>query len=129
MQPLPDPTFADSVALLKGKWVVIKDSSTNIGNYYFTENGTAYYPTPGVYMGVTGDYWEFANNDTLTARENNQTYKSKYQFFSNNKLVVDGLQVHGNGKVITLGALTATFDWSNTSPNGGQYFRRIYLKK
>ena len=129
MQPPPNPTFADSVALLKGKWVVIKDSSTNTGNYYFMENGTAYYPTPGVYMGVAGDYWEFSNKDTVIAHENNQTYKTKYQLLTNNQLVVDDLLVHGIGKVITLGAFTATFDWINTSPNGGRYFRRVYLKK
>lgn len=119
----------DSVVLLQAKWKVIKDSSTNIGNYYFMENGTAYYPTPGVYMGTAADYWEFLANDTLSLHENQQSYKSKYQLSSNNILVVKDMLVHGNGTVITLTTIEATFDWSNTSPNGGRYFRRVYLKK
>ena len=124
-----DLTLEDSVTLLQGKWKIIKDSLTNTGNYYFMEHGTAYYPTPGVYYGTAADNWEFLANGTLGIHENQQTYNSPYQLFSNNQLVVQDLLVHDSGSVVTLTATAATFDWSNTSPNGGQYFRRIYLKK
>lgn len=124
-----DLTLEDSVALLQGNWKVIKDSLTNTGNYYFMENGTAYYPTPGVYYGTAADYWKFLANDTLMLQENQQTHSSRYQLLTNNQLVVQDMLVHGTGRVITLTETAATFDWSNTSPNGGQFFRRIYLKK
>jgi hypothetical protein len=124
-----DLTLEDSVALLQGKWKLIKDSLTNTGNYYFMENGTAWYPTPGVYFGTAADYFEFLANGAMAIHENQQTYNSQYQLFSNNQLVIKDLLVHDTGSVITLTAVAATFDWSNTSPNGGQYFRRIYLKK
>jgi hypothetical protein len=119
----------DSLTLLQGKWKLLKDSLTNTGNYYFMDNGTAHYPTPGVYWGTADDYWDFLANGALSVHENQQHYNSQYELRADNQLIVQGLEVHGTGKVVTLTATAATFDWSNSSPNGGKYYRRVYLKK
>lgn len=123
------PTLADSVALVQADWKVVKDSSTNIGNYYFVENGQTLYPTPGVYMGRSEDYWKFSSNGVVAVRTNQNNYTSTYQLYPNNRLVVKDMLVHDTAHVVTLTANNFTFQWSAVGANGGQYFRRVYLSK
>lgn len=123
------PANTDSVSLLAQRWKYIKDSSTNIGNYYFLEGNSALSPIPGVYFGNSADYWEFRRDSSSTVHINNQTYQTDYILHPNNKLEVVGMMVHGMASVIKLTATEAIFDWNNTSPNGGVYFKRAYLRK
>lgn len=129
--PNPPATLEDSAALLLGKWKIVKDSSTNIGDYYFTEggpNGTKYSPIPGVYFGVAADYLDFKSNGTVDMHANGQSETATYLLYPENKLGI-GDMVHGKATIITFTATELTFDLSNTSLNGGIYFRRTYLGK
>jgi hypothetical protein len=128
-QPTQLNSLADSAAALAQHWKFVKDSSTNIGNYFFMEGGTPYYPTPGVYFGTAADYWEFRNDGSSTVHANNNTYQSAYILHTGNKLEVTGSMAHGLATVIKLTPTEAIFDWNNTSANGGVYFRRTYLEK
>lgn len=123
------PSLADSVTLVQGDWKIVKDSSTNIGNYFFTENGQIWYPTPGVYMGKSEDYWKFSSNGVVSIRANQNNYSSTYTLYANNRLVIKDLLVHDTARVITLTTNNFTFQMSAVSANGGQFFRRIYLNK
>lgn len=118
----------DSSALLTFRWNYIKDSSTNIGDYYFMEGGAPYSPNPGVYTGVPGDFVHFKTDGTVDIHANNQDYHSTYFLHPGNKIVISDLLVHDTGRVVQLNATHAVLDWSNTSPNGGKYFRRMYLQ-
>lgn len=120
---------ADSATLLTIKWKVIKDSVSNVGNYYFTQGGINYFPNPGVYTGTAADYWDFHSTGSVEVHENNQTYTSTYHLYPNNKLVVSDMQVHDTGRVVLLTATDAVFDWSRTSPNSGTFYKRVYLRK
>jgi hypothetical protein len=127
----PPATLEDSVAMLLGKWNLIKDSSTNIGDYYFTEGGpggTKYSPTPGVYFGVATDNFDFKSDGTVDMHANNQSETATYILYPDNKLGI-GDMVHGKATIITFTATELTFDLNNTSPNGGLYFKRTYLRK
>ncbi|MBL7697492.1 MAG: hypothetical protein JNK79_05020 [Chitinophagaceae bacterium] len=104
------------------------NSHFNIGDYYFVEGGTAYSPTPGVYTGVPGDFVDFKSDGTVELRANNSSYQSTYSLHPGDKLVITNLLVHDTGRVVLLNATNAVLDWSNTSRNGGKYFRRMYLK-
>lgn len=123
-----DPVV-DSTALLAFRWNYVKDSSTNIGDYYFMEGGTSYSPTPGVYNGVPGDFVDFKSDGTVEIHANNNSWQSTYSLHPGHKLVITDLLVHDTGTVVLLNATDAVLDWSNTSPNGGQYFRRMYLQR
>ncbi|HUQ67151.1 MAG TPA: hypothetical protein VM101_13400, partial [Flavitalea sp.] len=81
----------DSIELLSFKWDYIKDSSTNIGDYYFMENGGAYSPTPGVYTGVPGDFVDFKSDGTVDIHANNNSWHSTYAIYPGNKLVITEL--------------------------------------
>lgn len=129
--PDPPATLEDSVDLLRGKWRLVKDSSTNSGDYYFTEGGpggTKYFPIAGVYFGVAADYFDFKYDDTVDMQANGQSETVTYRLYPNNKLGI-GDMVHGKATIIKFSAKELTFDLSNTSPNGGIYFRRTYLGK
>lgn len=127
-EPDPPSPLKDSAELLLGKWKLIEDSSTNIDDYYFTEGGTKYYPTPGVYYGKTEDYFDFKANGILDFHANNQSYSTTFELYTDNKLGM-GDMVHGKATIITFTATEVTFDLNNTSPNRGKYFRRTYLGK
>lgn len=129
VQPNGNPTFTDSVALVQGDWKVVKDSSTNIGNYYFIQNGQTLYPTPGVYMGKSEDFWKFNSAGVVSIRENQNNYSSAYELVASNRLVIKEMLVHDTGRVIMLTTNNFTFQWSVIGANGGQYFRRVYLSK
>jgi hypothetical protein len=126
----PPSTFQDSAALLLGKWKIIKDSSTNIGNYYYLEGGTALYPMPGVYLGKAEDYFDFKSNGNVDIYANNQSYNYTYKLYPNNRLVItEILNSIDTAFVVTLTKKDAIFEWNPTSPNGGKFFRRTYLKR
>lgn len=128
--PAPDNNqTTDSATLLTTRWKVIRDSVSNIGNYYFTQGGINYFPNPGVYVGTAADYWDFHSSGSVDVHENNQTYTSTYHLYPNNKLVVSDMLVHDTGRVVLLTASDAIFDWSRTSPNNGSFYKRVYLKK
>ncbi|WP_276484837.1 hypothetical protein [Paraflavitalea pollutisoli] len=129
VQTTGTPTFTDSIALVQADWKVVKDSSTNIGNYFFIENGLTLYPTPGVYMGKSEDYWKFNSTGAVVVHANQNTYSSTYELFTNNRLVVKDMLVHDTARIVTLTANAFTFQWSKVGANGGQYFRRVYLSK
>ena len=128
----PDPpgTLQDSAALLLGRWKLIKDSSTNIGNFYFIEGGIAYTPGHGNYFGKDEDYFDFKPDGKVDIYANNNGYNYTYQLFPGNKLVIaEILLAADTATVVKLAANEAIFDWSKTSPNGGKFFRRSYLGK
>jgi hypothetical protein len=128
--PNPPATLEDSAALLLGKWSLAKDSSTNIGNYYFLEGNSAYYPMPGIYWGKAEDYFDFKSDGKVDMYHNNQEYNYTYELYPNNKLVVFEILLSvDTATVIRLTPTEAIFDWNPTSPNGGKFFRRTYLKK
>lgn len=122
-----DPAV-DSITLLVFRWDYVKDSSTNVGDYYFMENGRAWVPTPGVYFGAPGDFVDFKSDGTVDMYANNTSVHSTYSLHPGNKIVITDLLVHDTGRIVLLNATNAILDWSNTSSNVGKYFRRMYLQ-
>jgi hypothetical protein len=123
-----EPDAPDPSAAIIANWKLSKDSLSNINSFYFVEGGSQYYPTPGVYAGQSADYWDFRANGELHVHENGQTYHSTFQVV-NNKLLVSGLTMFGDGTIAELTSTKATFFWNQTSPNGGLYHRTVYLVK
>jgi hypothetical protein len=121
--------FTDSVNALLGKWTLIKDSSTNIGGYFFVEGGIPYSPTPGVYMGTAADYWDFKSNGTVSMHGNNNHYTSDYYLQPNNKINIKEMLLIDTANLLTFTETQLTFDFKASSSNGGIYYRRVYLKK
>jgi len=120
---------ADTATLISAKWTLLEDSVYNDGNFFFSQGGTNYYPTPGVYLGTANDYYEFSSNGNLTVHENNLDFTSTYTIFPKSKLVITDLLVYDTAKIVTLNSSLAIFDWHATSSNSGKYYKRIYLKK
>lgn len=118
----------DSSALLVGRWKVVKDSITNTGDYFFMENGRGYVPNGGVYYGKEIDFWDFGVDGTFSMHENNQSYTFAYKH-AGDKLIFPGQVVHDTAKILTLTPTEASFEWAQTSANGGRYFRKSYLKR
>jgi hypothetical protein len=52
-----------------------------------------------------------------------------YTLFPNSKLLIRSLAVYDTATILNLTANNATFFWTKTSPNGGQYTRKTYLMK
>jgi hypothetical protein len=128
--PAGGAPVSDTSGAVKTSWKIYKDSLTNTGNYYFIEGGSALTPMPGVYWGVTGDYWNFMPSGNLSIHENNQTYSSvPYQFSDNTTLLIPNGGPIKKGKLISLSTTAATFLWKDTSANGGLYYRKLYLYK
>lgn len=122
---------ADTASLISGRWGVIRDSVSNVGNFYFIQNGNTYVPTPGIYFGVPADYWDFKITGNLDVRENNNSYNNiPYQFLNNARLFINELSAaYNDAYILQLNTTYATLFWTNTSPNGGVYTRKLYLKK
>jgi hypothetical protein len=122
-------TLADTVSLISGKWNVVKDSITNVGDFYFLIGGTPNFPNPGIYIGKPVDYWDFKSNGALSLFENGNAYTSTYQVMPNSKLIVTDLLVFGVGNILSLTPTSTTLYWAQTSPNGGRLTKTVYLKK
>lgn len=119
-------TLNDSISMITVKWGVIKDSLTN-NNYTFPNGGG--YPNPGVYFGVAADYYDFNPNGTVSAFENNNYGSSPYQILPNGQLIFVFPFMNYQGTIEFLSLTRMTVYWSLTSANGGQYFRKLYLKR
>jgi hypothetical protein len=123
--------LADTASIITGRWSVIKDSVSNVGNFYFIQGGTTYIPNGGIYTGVPADYWDFNSNGTLAAYENGNGYSNiPYHFAGNGRLFINELsQAYNDAFILQLSTTNATLFWTNTSPNGGVYTRKLYLRK
>ncbi len=116
----------DTSTLILGTWKVLKDSVTN-NNWINPAGG---YLLPGVYIGAPTDYWKFEVNGVFSARENNVSGSGTYSITPNNKLDIPVWSVqYGLGTIETLNSTAFTVYFSATSSNGGQYFRKVYLKR
>lgn len=123
-------TLTDMATLILGRWSVLRDSVSNIGNFYYLDGGgTPHYIIPGVYLGTSSDYYDFRVNGIVYLYENGLTANSPYQILSNGKLDITGLSVYPPAEIRMLNENKAAFFWASTSPNGGQYARMLYLIK
>lgn len=129
-EPAPVPmSRADSVVALTNRWQLWRDSLSNIGNYYYMENGSAHYPIAGVYSGTTYDFYHFMNGGILSGHENGLTFNTTYVMEPGNIMRIQGFLAHGVAYIFRLNQTELVLNWINTSPNGGQYYRRLYLKR
>ena len=116
----------DTATLVLGTWKVLKDSVTNT-NYANPAGG---YLLPGVYIGTPPDYWKFEANGVFSARENNISGSGTYAITPDKKLDIPVWRVqYGLGTIETLTNTVFTVYFSATSANGGQYYRKVYLKR
>jgi hypothetical protein len=122
-------SLSDTLSMLLGKWKYIKDSSTNIGSYYFLEGSTPWVPIAGVYYGQAADYWEFRSNGMSYHYGNNNSYSSPYLLQTANQLEFAELNAHGRATIVKFTLNELVFHFNNTSPNGGKYHRGVYLKR
>ena len=119
-------TSSDTSTLILGTWKVIKDSVTNT-NWINPAGGNL---IPGVYTGTPLDYWKFEPNGVFSARENNISGTGTYQVTPDKKLDIPVWSVqYGLGIIETLTNTSLTVYFSATSANGGQYYRKEYLKR
>ena len=119
-------TQGDTVAMITGKWGVIKDSVTNSNFTY--PNGL--YPNPGVYTGVAADYYDFNTNGRVYIVENNNADNTPYQILPNGRLSFTIFNNYNYESAIEyLSPVRMTLFWNLTSSNGGIYTRKLYLKK
>lgn len=126
--PPGTPAVQDSSTILASKWSIVRDSVDCTPNFYINDGSMAH-PTPGVYTGTAVDYYHFQSNGNVSVHENGQDYSSTYKLYPNNRLVIAALLVFDTIKVVTLTSSNAVFDWTGSSPNGGKYYHRLYLKK
>jgi hypothetical protein len=122
---------ADTASIITGRWSVIKDSVSNVGNFYFTQGGINYFPNPGTYFGVPADYYDFNVNGNLSVHENNNTFNNTpYHYAGNSRLYINQYsEAYRDAFILVLNSTNFTLFWTNTSPNGGVYTRKLYLKK
>lgn len=120
---------ADTTQMVVANWKVYKDSVSNIGNFYVLINGTPNFPTPGVYWGVPADYYNFGSNGIVSIFENNNSATSPYQVYPNGRLFINELSMYDTTRILTLDAANMTLYWTGSSPNGGTYARKLYLRK
>jgi hypothetical protein len=132
----PDPviqnpflTHTDSLTAITQLWKTVRDSLSSGGNYYWMENGSMHYPTPGVYLGQADDSYHFKANDSLVVLHQGYLFRITWSFAQAGKLNIPGMNVHGPAHIFKLTASELVLNWINTSPNGGTYYRRLYLKK
>lgn len=117
---------ADTATMVLGIWRVVKDSVAN--NNYANPNGG--YLLPGVYTGVSQDYFKFDANGAITVLENNISGSSTYRLVSSNKLEVVGWSnQYGLGTIQTLNSADFIFFFSASSANGGSYYRKVTLHR
>lgn len=122
---------ADTASIITGRWILIKDSVSNIGNFYFVQGGINYFPNGGVYIGTTSDYWDFGSNGMLSVHENNNAVSNvPYHYSGNERVYINELSAAYNDAIILqLTNNSFVLYWTNTSPNGGVYTRKLHLKK
>lgn len=121
---------ADSASLLSGRWKVIKDSVSNVGNFYYQGTYGQAYPNAGVYWGRDTDFWDFGFNGMVSVSENGITGTRAYRLLPGGQLDIDGWTEHyKTATVVTLTTTETSYYWTQTSANGGQYYRRVYLKR
>jgi hypothetical protein len=119
-------THSDTLSMITAKWGVIKDSVTNMNFTY--PNGL--YPNPGVYFGVSADYYDFNSNGTVYVVENNNSASQPYQVLSNGRIsFIIFTNYNYECAIQYLSPTRMTLFWFLTSSNGGQYTRTLYLKK
>lgn len=130
-EPELPANFADSAAFILGRWNLVKDSATNNGTYYVLINGSSYYPMPGVYPGVPGDNYDFKPDGTVSWYGNGNLGTDTYKLYPNNRLNIALMEGHtkDTGTIRTLTSTSFVFDFRDTSPNGGKWFKRVYLSR
>lgn len=119
----------DTLQMIRAHWQIYKDSVASVNNFYILVNGTPHYPTAGVYWGTPADYFSFNSIGMLTIFENNNGGTSPYQVYPNGRLFIDALSMYDTARILTLDAANATLYWTGSSPNGGQYARKVYLRR
>lgn len=120
-------TESDTSTLVLGTWKIIKDSVTNNNWINPTSNG---YLIPGVYIGSPTDYWKFESNGVFSANYYNGSGSATYSITSNNKLDIPIWSIqYGLGTIEKINSTEFNVYFSATSVNGGQYFRKVYLKR
>jgi len=127
----PPPDVPTPEKLILGKWKVLRDSLSNI-NFYFQENGSWHYPTPGVYYGNASDYYEFKADDKLSVYENQNSYNTTYSLTTTSKLSTPELDIiYDPAVIVTLTDKEFTFYWTKESTfnGGGHYYRKLFLYK
>lgn len=122
---------ADTASIMTGHWQVLKDSVSNVGNFYFVQGGINYFPNSGTYFGTAADYWDFGSNGMLAMQENGNVFSNiPYHFAGNGRLFINQLSTtYNDAFIVQLNNNTYTLFWTNTSPNGGVYTRKLYLRK
>jgi hypothetical protein len=126
-QPDEPKTFADSSALVASNWIFVQDSLSNVNNFVFPDGS---YPSPGVLVGLPGDYWNFNSNDSVFIKEQNEIFPTAtYKFLPNNQLHIYTDPPLENASITILNSKNFVFIFNQTSINGGIYWRRVTLKK
>lgn len=122
---------ADTASIMTGRWMLIKDSVSNVGNFYFVQGGTNYYPNGGVYPGTAADYWDFGTNGMLSLFENGNGFSNvPYHYAGNGRVFITQISAaYNDAFILQLNNTNFTLYWTNTSPNGGVYTRKLYLRK
>ena len=116
----------DSVIALTNKWTSYQDTVSNIN--YANSYGA---DIPGVIYNPPGDYWNFMSNGTIVIVLEGANFSTTYQFLGGNQLLIPGLPAGLTRvcSITTLNSNTFIFVTTDTSSNGGTYFRRVWLKK
>ncbi|WP_121356101.1 DUF5018 domain-containing protein [Flavisolibacter nicotianae] len=116
----------DTASFLLGSWRLVKDSVSN--NNYFTPSGG--YLLPGVYQGISDDYYRFQSTGIITVHENNFTRSVPYKVLSTGQVDIEGwTQQYGPATIQTLTETDLILNYNATGLNGGTYHRGIYLHR
>ena len=119
-------SHSDSLAFITNNWTSYQDSvsSINYGNSYGA-------PISGVLYNPPSDYWNFLSNGNIAIVLEGTYYTTTYQFLIDNTILINGLPASLT-KPCTITTLTSKpfiFTTTDTSSNGGTYYRRVWLKK
>jgi hypothetical protein len=119
-------THTDTLAFLTQKWSSFQDSVSSIN--YANSNGA---DISGMLYNPPNDYWNFLSNGNINIVLEGAYFATTFQFLANNQLLITGLPA-GLTKpctIITLTSNTFIFIATDTIPNYGTYYRRVWLKK
>lgn len=119
-------SHGDTLAFITQKWPSFQDtvSSINYGNSFGA-------PISGVLYNPSTDYWNFLSNGNINIVLEGTYYTTTFQILPNNQLLITGLPA-GLTKPCTITTLTSNtfiFITTDTIPNYGTYYRRVWLKK
>ncbi|MEO6233116.1 MAG: hypothetical protein ABJB11_06685 [Ferruginibacter sp.] len=120
------PTDTDTLTTLAKRWKIVKDSVSS--NNYTTPRGGI--PIPGVYYGVSDDYYLFDSSYHVNVHENGHDYPNGiYKLLPGSQIIIDTTDSWYVGDIKTLNNVDAIIEWIRSSSNGGTYFRRLTLTK